>query len=101
MNLSLDWATLNQRIQEYGEKSDDADTVLGDNVSLVPVEGAGRGLRAERDLAGGQVMSVICKDNQNTDGPVKFFLNCKDAALQVLMYVSLRENLAQSFHAVT
>ncbi len=73
MNLSLDWATLNQRIQEYGEKSDDADTVLGDNVSLVPVEGAGRGLRAERDLAGGQVMSVICKENQNTDGPVQFF----------------------------
>ena len=58
MNLSLDWATLNKRLQDYGEKTADDDTVLGDNVSLVPVEGAGRGLRAERDLAGGQVMSV-------------------------------------------
>ena len=58
MNLSLDWSTLNKRLQDYGENSADDDTVLGDNVSLVPVEGAGRGLRAERDLAGGQVMSV-------------------------------------------
>ena len=61
MNLSLDWATLNKRLKDYGEKSADDDTVLGDNVSLVPVEGAGRGLRAERDLAGGQVMPTICQ----------------------------------------
>ena len=71
MNHSLDWATLNRRLQDYGEKSADDDTVLGDNVSLVPVEGAGRGLRAERDMAGGQVILVIWNHNKVLDKSYK------------------------------
>ena len=52
MDLSSDWATLTQRLRHHDHKSDDNDHT----VSLVSVEGAGRGLRAERDLAGGEVM---------------------------------------------
>ena len=55
MDLSSDWATLTHRLRHHEDKSDDDDHI-GDNVSLVSVEGAGRGLRAKRDLPGGEVM---------------------------------------------
>ena len=55
MELSSDWATLTRRLNHYGDKNDD-DNCIGDSASLVSVEGAGRGLRAERDLQGGEVM---------------------------------------------
>ena len=59
MDLSCDWATLTQRLRNHEDNSDDDDDHIGDNVSLVSVEGAGRGLRAERDLPGGEVMSNV------------------------------------------
>ena len=55
MDLSSDWTTLTQRLRHHEHKGDD-DGYTGDSVSLVSVEGAGRGLRAERDLPGGEVM---------------------------------------------
>ena len=55
MDLSSDWTTLTQRLHHHDHKSYD-DGYTGEAVSLVSVEGAGRGLRAERDLQGGEVM---------------------------------------------
>ena len=64
MDPSSDWATLTQRLRHV--KNDNENNATSDNVSLVSVEGAGRGVRAERDLAGGQVMAVmlICQQKK-------------------------------------
>ena len=62
MDLSSDWATLTQRLRHLEHKGDNGDHT-GEAVSLVSVEGAGRGLRAERDLLGGEVMCRGAREN--------------------------------------
>ena len=56
MDLCSDWATLTKRLCHVENDNENHGTC--DNVSLVSVEGAGRGVRAERDLAGGQVSNL-------------------------------------------
>ena len=56
MDLCSDWATLTKRLCHVENDNENHGTC--DNVSLVSVEGAGRGVRAETDMAGGQVSNL-------------------------------------------